>query len=144
MLRRGDYVLCNFPFRESGGPGPSPHVVLCAATGREGDASFAIVFYTTSRTGYEGERRPRQYLFVNKARALELGQKIAFHVDASRIARLPLTTDYFPESNDKTVKVIGRDPDFVITVERRLGELAAAGFRIVKIDAVRDHPSRPR
>ena len=48
MLRRGDYVLCNFPFRESGGPGPSPHVVLCAATGRQGDANFAIVFYTAS------------------------------------------------------------------------------------------------
>src|ERR1700686_327881 len=108
MLRRGDYVLCNFPFRESGGPGPSPHIVLCAATGREGDASFAIVFYTTSQTDYQGVRRPRQYLYVNKARAMELGQKVAFHVDASRIARLPLTTDYFPELRDKTVQVIGR------------------------------------
>ena len=85
-----DYVLCNFPFRQSRGPGPSPHVVLCAATGREGDANFAIVFYTTSQTDYHGARRPRQYIFVSKARAMELGQKTAFQVDASRVARLPL------------------------------------------------------
>src|SRR4051812_45502493 len=85
MLRRGDYVLCNFPFRESRGPGPSPHIVLCAATGRQGNTRFAIVFYTTSRTEYQGARRPRQYLFVSQARAMELGQKVAFQIDASRI-----------------------------------------------------------
>lgn len=67
-----------FPFREFRGPGPSPHVVLCAATGREGDASFAIVFYTTSQIDFHGARRPRQYLLVDKARPIELGQKTAF------------------------------------------------------------------
>ena len=55
MIRRGDFVLCNFPFRESDGPGPSPHIVLCAATGREGS--------TKSRSPDERsdirERRPR-------------------------------------------------------------------------------------
>lgn len=136
MLRRGDYVLCNFPFRESRGPGPSPHIVLCAATGSEGAASFAIVFYTTSQTDYQGARRPRQYLLVSKARAMELGQKVAFHVDASRIARLPLTRDYFPGLSDKVVPAIGRDPDFVMKVEQRLKELIAAGFRIAKVDVV--------
>jgi hypothetical protein len=136
MLRRGDYVLCNFPFRESRGPGPSPHVVLCAATGREGDANFAIVFYTTSQTDYHGARRPRQYLFVSKARAMELGQKTAFHVDASRIARLPLTTDYFPEMVGNTIPVRGHDPSFVTIVEGRLRELIASGFEITRLDAV--------
>ena len=96
MLRRGDYVLCNFPFCEFKGPGPSPHLVLCAATGRQGAANFAIVFYTTSRTEYHGAQRPRQYLLVERSKAEELGQKTAFQVDASRIARLPLTVDYFP------------------------------------------------
>ena len=66
MLRRGDYVLCNFPFRESPGPEPSPHIVLCAATGRQGNVDFAIVFYTTSQTEFQGQRRPRQYLLVDK------------------------------------------------------------------------------
>src|SRR5216110_2473118 len=98
MLRRGDYVLCNFPFRESGGPGPTPHIVLCAAAGSQGGVRFAIVFYTTSQTDYRGARRPRHYLFVSRERAAALGQKAAFNVDASRIARLPLTADYFPES----------------------------------------------
>jgi|GEM_PF-5395574 hypothetical protein len=41
MLRRGDYVVCNFPFREARGPGPSPHLVLCAATGRRGDTGLS-------------------------------------------------------------------------------------------------------
>ena len=140
MLRRGDYVLCNFPFREFHGPGPSPHIVLCAATGRLGSARFAIVFYTTSRTDYLGARRPRQYLFVSQAKAIELGQKVAFHVDASRIARLPLTTDYFPELHENTVAVRGHDPEFVAKVEKRLAELIAAGVEIIRIDSVAPHP----
>ena len=139
MLRRGDYVLCNFPFRESIGPGPSPHLVLCAATGRQGGASFAIVFYTTSQTDYQGVRRPRQYLFVSKARAGELGQKSAFHVDASRVARLPLTTDYFPEMTENSISVRGHDPDFVTSVERRLSELIENGFEITRVNAVTRH-----
>jgi hypothetical protein len=135
MLRRGDYVLCNFPFRVSFGPGPSRHIVLCAATGRQGDTSFAIVFYTTSRTDYQGVRRPRQYLFVSQARA-----KAAFQVDASRIARLPLTEDYFPEMTGNVIPVHGRDPELVIKVEERLSELVAAGLDITRADAV----ARPR
>jgi hypothetical protein len=136
IIRRGDYVLCNFPFREFSGPGPSPHIVLCAATGRTRDASFAIVFYTTSQTDYHGARRPRQYLLVNKARATELGQKAAFQVDASRIARLPLTRSYFPELTGDRIPVRGCDPDFVAKVEQRLQELIASGITIIKVDAV--------
>lgn len=141
MLRRGDYVLCNFPFRESAGPGPSPHVVLCAATGHVRDVSFAIVFYTTTRTDYEGARRPRQYLFVSERRANELGQKTAFHVDASRIARLPLTTEYFPEMAGGRIPLRGRDAEFVARVEERLRELVASGLEISKIDAVVERPT---
>jgi hypothetical protein len=136
MLRRGDYVLCNFPFREAAGPGPSPHVVLCAATGRETDIAFAIVFYTTSQTDYHGQRRPRQYIFVNETRAVGLGQRSAFHIDASRIARLPLTTDYFPELVGSTIPVRGRDPAVVARVEERLRDLIATGFEVIKVDAV--------
>jgi len=140
MLRRGDYVLCNFPFRESVGPGPSPHIVLCAATGREGDTRFAIVFYTTSQTDYQGATRPRPFLFVDKVRATQLGQKTAFHVDASRIARLPLTADYFPELGRKAIPKSAQDPDFVTKVEVRLRELIAGGFEITRVDAL----TRPR
>jgi hypothetical protein len=135
MLRRGDYVLCNFPFRETRGPGPSPHIVLCAATGRAGNVTFAIVFYTTSQTDYQGERRPRQYLFVSRARAMELGQKAAFQVDASRIARLPLTADYFPEIAENTFRARGNDFDFVAKAEERLRELIASSFEITRVDA---------
>jgi hypothetical protein len=139
MLRRGDYVLCNFPFRESAGPGRSPHIVLCAATGQQGGVAFAIVFYTTSHTDYQGARRPRQYLFVSRAKALELGQKTAFQVDASRVARLPLTVDYFPEMSGSNVALRGRDVELVTKVEERVRELVAAGFQITRVDAVARH-----
>jgi hypothetical protein len=139
MLRRGNYVLCNFPFRESAGPGPSPHIVLCAATSRQGGVAFAIVFYTTSHTDYQGARRPRQYLFVSRAKALELGQKTAFQVDASRVARLPLTLDYFPEMSGSDIPVRGRDAQFVTKVEERLRELVAAGIQITRVDAIARH-----
>jgi len=141
MLRRGDYVLCNFPFRESSGPGPSPHIVLCAATGRAGNARFAIVFYTTSQTDYPGLQRPRHYLLVNKARAVELGQKAAFVVDASRIARLPITSDYFPEMTGDAIAVRGNDADFVAKVEERLRELIASGIKITRVDAAPSGPT---
>ncbi|HEX3938929.1 MAG TPA: hypothetical protein VHX43_15600 [Xanthobacteraceae bacterium] len=94
------------------------------------------MFYTTSRTDYQGARRPRQYLFVSQARAIELGQKAAFQVDASWIARLPLTTDYFPELAANTIPVRGRDPEIATRVEERLRELVAAGFEITRVDAI--------
>jgi hypothetical protein len=84
---------------------------------------------------YQGARRPRQYLFISKARALDLGQKTAFQVDASRIARLPLTSDYFPEMFGDTIPVRGNDFDFVTRVEERLRELMASGFEITRVDA---------
>jgi hypothetical protein len=136
MLRRGDYVLCNFPFRGSAGPGPSPHIVLCAATGRVRDARFAIVFYTTTRTDYRGARRPRQYLLVDQPRARALGQRSAFHVDASRVARLPLTKQYFPGLELEFIRTAGHDPDFVDKVEDRLRELIADGYEISRVDAL--------
>jgi hypothetical protein len=98
-----------------------------------------MVFYTTSQTDYQGTRRPRQYLFVNRARAIELGQKAAFQVDASRIARLPLTTDYFPEMTGHAIRARGRDRELVSKVEERLRELLAAGVEITRADAVGDH-----
>jgi hypothetical protein len=67
---------------------------------------------------------------------MELGQRTAFHVDASRIACLPFTTGYFPGLDHGIIPVKGCDPDFVNKVEERLRELIAAGFEIAKVDAV--------
>jgi hypothetical protein len=65
-----------------------------------------------------------------------LGQKAAFHVDASRIARLPLTTGYFPELVGDTIRVRGRDTELVARVEERLRELIAVGVEVARVDAV--------
>jgi hypothetical protein len=139
-IRRGDFVLCNFPFREAAGPGPSPHIVLCAATGRANDTTFAIVFYTSTQTDYHGAKRPRQYIFVDSTSAARFGQNKAFHIDASRIARLPLTAQYFPELDRNTTPVKGRDADLVLKVEERLKELIATGFEVKRMDATRPKP----
>jgi hypothetical protein len=136
MIRPGDFVLCNFPFRESLGPGPTPHIVLCAATGISGSIRFAIVFYTTSRIEYQGLRRPRQYLLVDEVRAKELQQRRAFHIDASRIARLPLRSEYFPQIADGVLPVLARDRELVTKAEEKLQALIAGGFHVAKIDLV--------
>ena len=133
-MQAGDYVRCNFPFREASGAGPSPHIVFCLATGRVQEVRFAIVVYTTSRVAFEGSRRPRQHLLVDASRATALGQATSFHVDVSRIARLPFNLDYFPEIRDGIIPTFGRDRLFVETVVKRQHELVEAGFRIVPID----------
>jgi hypothetical protein len=71
---------------------------------------------------------------------MELGQKAAFQVDASRIARLPLTADYFPEMAEDAIPVRGRDAELVAKVEERLRELVAAGVEINRADAVARPP----
>jgi hypothetical protein len=87
------------------------------ASGRDGNTRFTIVFYTTSQIEYQGAKRPRQCLFVNETRAKELHQRRAFHVGVSRVARLPLTPEYFPELRDDAVPTIGCDPDLTTKVE---------------------------
>ena len=140
-MQAGDYVRCNFPFREASGPGPSPHIVFCLATGRIRDERFAIVVYTTSRVAFEGRRRPRQHLLVDASQAAALGQATSFHVDVSRVARLPLNSGYFPDMRDGLIPTFGRDASFVKTVVKRQRELIEAGFRIVPVDlASRSHP----
>jgi hypothetical protein len=117
------------------------HTSCCAprpaARGTQGSRSCST---QRPQTGYQGARRPRQYLFVSQANAIELGQKAAFHVDASRIARLPLTTDYFPEMVGDTIRVRGRDAELVARVEERLRELIAVGVEIARVDAVARPP----
>jgi hypothetical protein len=139
-MQAGDYVRCNFPFREASGPGPSPHIVFCLGTGRIRDQRFAIVVYTTSRVAFEGSRRPRQHLLVDAIQAAVLGQATSFHVDVSRVARLPLSSDYFPDMQDGMIPTFGRDRSFVETVVKRQRELIEAGFRIVPVDLARSRP----
>lgn len=142
-MQAGDYVRCNFPFREASGPGPSPHIVFCLATGRIRDERFAIVVYTTSRVTYEGSRRPPQHLLIDASQAKALGQRTSFHVDVSRVARLPLNSDYFPDMRDSVIPTFGRDRGFVEKVLNRQRSLMDAGFRIVPVDLVSRSQPRP-
>jgi len=117
--------------------------VFCLATGRIRDERFAIVVYTTSRVAFEGRRRPRQHVLVDAPQAAALGQTTSFHVDVSRVARLPLNSEYFPDMHDGVIPTFGRDSSFVATVVKRQRELIEAGFRIVPIDlAARSVPKR--
>jgi hypothetical protein len=133
-MKAGDYVRCNFPFREMRGPGPFAHIVLVLGVGRTRSGAFGLVAYTTTRIAFEGTRRPRQHLLVDERRALALGQNKPFVVDASRIARLPLNSDYFPDLQSGNVPSFGRDPAFVDRVAARIRELIEAGFVVSSVD----------
>jgi hypothetical protein len=139
----GDYVRCNFPFRESRGPGPSSHIVLCLGKARSRGVLVAIVAYTTTRVAFEGERRPRQHLFVDAANAAKLGQSRPFHVDVSRVARLPVTLDYFPDlQQNGSIRTFGQDPTMVTKVIRRQQELIGSGYQLDAVDLA--SPVRPK
>jgi hypothetical protein len=142
-VRSGDYVRCNFPFREKPGPGPSSHIVLCLGTGQFQGVRVAIVAYTTSRVTFEGKQRPRQHLLVDAARAAKLGQSKSFHIDVSRVARLPITSDYFPDLQDGLVSTFGQDPRFVEEVVKRQRELIESGHQIDRIDLARPANRKP-
>jgi hypothetical protein len=75
-------------------------------------------------------------LLVDERRAKDLGQKRAFHIDASRVAQLPLPVEYFPELKGGVLPVRRRDVDLVGRVEDSLRMLIAAGFPITPIDGV--------
>jgi hypothetical protein len=133
-MKTGDYVRCNFPFREMRGPGPFAHIVLVLGVGRAGRRLFAVVAYTSTRTSFEGSRRPLQHLLVDEARAVALGQKKAFVIDVSRIARLPMTPEYFPDLHEGTVATFGQDPALASKVTLRIRELIADGFTVMPVD----------
>ena len=135
-MRAGAYVRCNFPFREATGPGPSPHIVFCLATGHIRNERFAIVVYTTTRTSFRGNARPRQHLLVDESQATALGQMKSFHVDVSRVARLPISPEYFPDMRNGIIPTFGADRSLVDAVVRRQRELIDAGYIIVPIDLV--------
>ena len=133
---KGDYVRCMFPFRETPGPGSSSHIVLVSTMATVGATRAAIVFYTTSRTQFEGLRRPRHLIHVDEAGSLRLGQAKAFDIDVTRLALLPITAAYFPELTGGVVPVHGRDAHVVDAVERRLGELKASGYVIEPVNCI--------
>jgi hypothetical protein len=133
-MKSGDYVRCNFPFREFRGPGPSPHIVLVLATDSSAGERFALVAYTSTRISFEGARRPRQYMLVDEARATILGQARPFHVDVSRLARLPITFEYFPDLTNDVATTYGRDRAMVDKVAKRIQELQAEGHQITPVD----------
>ncbi|MGJ4947652.1 hypothetical protein [Bradyrhizobium sp. HKCCYLS20291] len=73
-------------------------------------------------------------MLVDEKRAIALGQSKSFIVDVSRIARLPITVDYFPGLLDDAVPSFGRDPAIVATIAARIRELIADGFDVVPVD----------
>ncbi|WP_157038869.1 hypothetical protein [Rhodopseudomonas palustris] len=93
-----------------------------------------MVVYTSSRVSFEGSRRPRQQLYVDQPQAGLLGQKKPFVIDASRVARLPINRDYFPDLRDGSVPTRGQDPRCARAVVDRIRDLIAEGFVVVPVD----------
>jgi hypothetical protein len=130
-----------FPFRETPGPGSSPHIVLVGSMVTVGSTRAAIVYYTTTRTEFAGTRRPRHLIHVDEVRTRDLGQAKAFDIDVARLALLPVTAAYFPELTVGAVPTHGSDVTVVDVVERRLIELRASGTAIEPVRCV-PAPSR--
>jgi hypothetical protein len=107
---------------------------LILGVGSSGDRAFAVVAYTSTRTSFEGTRRPRQHLLIDETRAIALGQSKSFIVDVSRIARLPVIVEYFPDLLDEAAPSFGRDPALVTAVAGRIRELIADGFAVTPVD----------
>jgi hypothetical protein len=80
---------------------------------------------------------------VDESRAAVLGQMKAFHIDVSRVARLPLSSDYFPDMHDGIIPVFGLDRSLVEAVIRRQRDLIDAGYSIVPIDLISGQHPKP-
>ncbi|WP_158684190.1 hypothetical protein [Methylobacterium sp. 285MFTsu5.1] len=142
-MRKGDYVRCMFPFRESSGPGPSSHIVLVFGV-FAGKVPAVAVCYTTSQTDFVGEKRPRQLIHVDETKAIALGQRKAFDIDVSRIALLPVNRSFFPEFDGNAVPNHGHDTHVASVVERRLEELTEAGIEIERTNLLAPAPGPGR
>ncbi|BAM88651.1 hypothetical protein S58_26450 [Bradyrhizobium oligotrophicum S58] len=55
-------------------------------------------------------------------------------MDVSRIARLPMTADYFPDLHNGAVSNFGQDPAMAAKVTLRIRELIANGFEVMPVD----------
>jgi hypothetical protein len=80
---------------------------------------------------------------VDEKRAKQIGQKVAFNIDASRMGLLPLNSVYFPELIGNQIKKYGNDQGLLSATIKRQADLIAAGFSIDKVDG-RVPPIQPK
>lgn len=133
-MRAGDYVRCFFPFREERKAGPSPHIVFVLSVKGTPTGRIAVVAYTTTSTKFQGQRRPRQHLFVDEKHALALGQKKPFVIDVMRVARLPITPQFFPDFGKEQRPSGGHDPAALERVSSKIHELRLEGWQLDTVD----------
>jgi len=99
----GDFVWCAFPEREHPAR-PSRHLHVCYVLAVAPDQ--AIVAYTTSQPMPHAAGRPGVIHF-SAERAAALGQLRPFWLHLWRVARLPVTSGWFPRLSDPASMVIG-------------------------------------
>jgi len=99
----GDFVWCAFPESEyPARPSRHRHVTYVLAVA----ADQAIVAYTTSQPSLYAAGRPGVIHF-SAEHAADLGQMRAFWLHLWRVARLPVTPDWFPNLSDPANVVVG-------------------------------------
>ena len=95
LLPVGAFVWCRLPISENPcNPGPKDHLHLVYVEDSTDDGSV-LTIYTTSAIWQPKARSPIGVLVVTSELASAMGQ-MPFVLDATRIALLPVTTEWFP------------------------------------------------
>jgi hypothetical protein len=141
MYRSGDFVVCNFPFEEaSDSPGPAKHIGLCLGTMEARGRRIAVVAaYTTSQPWPNDVVLPKGVHRIGEARAVLMGHKKAFIIDARKIAFIPLEEEFFPQLGGSHGGKIGESKQMARVVLQDLATLDKTPGVVVRVG-----PLRPR
>lgn len=126
VIDHGHFVWTKFPKTERPNvPSDERHIALCLRRFRHPTQGHALIaVFTTTRD--RGDRpKAKGEIEINAAQARELGQSSAFHIDAKRIAVMPLTLDYFPDLDEATCGIRGRSERLAKAALLRFREIAA-------------------
>jgi hypothetical protein len=122
--RVGQFVWCAFPqFEAPVQPGPAHVGYVMAVSGAIGGFSITVA-YTTTRP-WPPPIPPGVHSF-DQAAASAMGQGKAFVLDLRRVARLPVTTQWFPRLSDFDKGILGAASK---ALERELMQEAIGFFR---------------
>ena len=99
ILPVGAFIWCRFPLHEAHrAPGPIDHLHLCYIADTVG--KDALTLYTTSVLWDPSIPEPEGIIVVSVEQAAQMKQK-PFVLDARRIGIFPITTEWFPDLEDK-------------------------------------------
>lgn len=102
----GDFVWCNFPYREHPET-PAGEMHAAYILGTKAGMAVAVV-YTTTTMQQSGQPKSPYKISIPEESSKKMGMKRPFTIDASRIAFLPIDETFFPGSDSGKLPIIGQ------------------------------------